>query len=771
MEPETEHSSHTRQGNTERYQAALAMLKKYYGYDDFRPPQRRVIARILEGDPLLAVLPTGGGKSICYQVPALVNGGLAIVVSPLIALMKDQVDALVRKGIAAAAFHSSLSASEQCAITNSIDQATLQFLYVAPERFNDVRFVERLLRCKLGLFAVDEAHCISQWGQDFRPSYLRLGKALNILGKPQVVALTATATPEVRADIQRQLGIPPANVAVAGFDRPNLRYVARGCHTAAERREHLLTLANRLEGTGIIYAPTRRGAEDTSNWLTENGMPAACYHGGLADGLRNRAQDDWLSGKVRLIAATNAFGMGIDKPDVRFVLHYQSPGSLEAYYQEAGRGGRDGDTAYAVLLYGESDRHIHERFLDGRFPPRQVLETVFKTLKEAPAENLEALTAKLPSKWGASVVTQAVKILGEAGLIATPASQGKGEVRKRAGAKWPLLRLRRSDRVEPELFEISHPQGLWVIRPQLDSHHLPLDWEEMDRGRRVELTKLDAMLAYGPTPGCRRTAVLRYFGEEVTSERCGGCDNCLEWRGAGPPKSIEPALPLETVILRAVTDLGERFGETTIAAFLAGSEGSKIARFSLNRMPGYGILPQISQSNLRKAIQGCIAAGLLRRGNIEEFRAVKITEAGRRRLACAAPNVEPIASVPNPASPPNEATLVALAHDDAPARQESYLATYPLLNEGLSLAEIAARRHLSTATIINHLETLLRRGHPIDIQRFVSLDARRQIEQCLAGTRARKLSELKRELPESISWDEIRLVRAACEAHPVKGAR
>ncbi len=833
----------------EAYEAARQALETHFGYADFRPAQRRIIRHIVGGRPLLAVMPTGGGKSICYQVPALVREGVCVVISPLIALMKDQVDALVRRGLPAAAYHSNLTSAEQRAVTDGLAAGTLKFLYIAPERFGDVRFVELMRRNKVGLFAVDEAHCISQWGSDFRPSYQRLHLALRALDQPQVIALTATATPEVRTDIQRQLGIPPDHVLVAGFDRTNLCYMARGCRRAAERQEHLLTLARRLEGTGIVYTPTRRATEEIAEYLLRHRIPTAAYHAGMSDGDRSRAQDRWLDDSVRLIVATNAFGMGIDKPSVRFVIHYQAPGSLEAYYQEAGRAGRDGKESHAVLLYGDSDRRIHERFLMSRFPPREVIEAVYRTLREEPCATADELVQKLPSRYGDPVVAKAVRILKEAHIVdggEDGSGRRRGErLRAVDASHWKLLRLTRLEKRVLDALARAHgeqlnegialdwrrlsdetgaarplltmavekltatgillreegPRPLEVVRRDLDSGRLPLDWAAMEAGLRVELSRLDAMLAYGPTQECRRVAVLRYFGEDVQFDRCAGCDNCLGWKGGAPQRTslsmvgtapaAEPAttLPLDTAVLLAVQALGERFGETSVADFLRGAEDARARRFHFRRRRGFGALRHLGRDEVRAAVRDAVDRGLLKRAPYTEYRVLRLAEAGRRALACHEPGVGaalPVDSVPPEADVPigtptpaassgdgvdNAVVLKALSATDRAPRGDSPQATWALLVSGLPVEEVARRRGLKVSTIVTHMETLLRRGHPVDVDALVPLDHQRVIERCLADRPEATLSELRRHLPDEIGYDAIRLVRAALEGRPVRARR
>jgi RecQ family ATP-dependent DNA helicase len=331
-------------------------------------------------------MPTGGGKSLCYQIPALALPHLTIVVSPLISLMLDQVDALVARGIAATYINSTLSVAEVDARLDAAEQGALKLLYLAPERFDSPRFRDRLARLRVSLLAVDEAHCISQWGHDFRPSYLRLGDARATLGCP-AIALTATATPEVRRDIERELRLRDPLVLTGGFDRTNLRWQVRTARDDAEKDSLFLEiLRNRpRDGVSIAYASTRRAVDTLADLLNRAGIRAAGYHAGIAGSERRRLQDAFMAEEAGVIVATNAFGMGIDKPNVRLVVHYHLPGTLEGYYQEAGRAGRDGEMADCVLLYSPRDRLTHEFMISQAHPPREVVEAVYEAVRRGSA--------------------------------------------------------------------------------------------------------------------------------------------------------------------------------------------------------------------------------------------------------------------------------------------------------------------------------------------------------------------------------------------------
>ncbi|MBR3030843.1 MAG: ATP-dependent DNA helicase RecQ [Bacteroidales bacterium] len=352
-----------------------ATLKKYWGYDSFRPMQKEIISSALEGKDTLAILPTGGGKSICFQVPAMMRDGICIVVSPLISLMKDQVENLCARGIKALAVYSGMSFRDiDIALDNAV-YGGYKFLYVSPERLRTEIFRVRVAKMKVCFLAIDEAHCISQWGYDFRPDYLKIKDLRAILPDVPVIALTATATRFVAEDIMKQLGFAESNMLVSGFERPNLKYVIR---ESENKLGQLLKLCNGVEGSGIVYVARRKSAEDVAAFLQSQGVDAAAYHAGMNGKVRADIQQEWKSGAKRVIVATNAFGMGIDKGDVRFVCHYEIPASPEAYFQEAGRAGRDGKQSYALLLWNENDLSRLKKTATAAYPPLDYIKDVYQ---------------------------------------------------------------------------------------------------------------------------------------------------------------------------------------------------------------------------------------------------------------------------------------------------------------------------------------------------------------------------------------------------------
>ncbi len=567
---------------------ARAVLQARFGYGAFRPGQERAIVSVLAGRDTLVVLPTGGGKSLCYQVPALITRGLTVVVSPLISLMKDQVDALERRGIAAAFINSTLSSAEVSDRLIKAQRGELQMLYVAPERFDVGATAERLKAIGVALLAVDEAHCISEWGHDFRPSYRRVGEVRQRLGNPPTIALTATATPVVRDDIARILDLQDPEIIVTGFDRPNLSYGVIAAKGDREKDAVILNLLRELEdGTGIVYASTRKTVERLAQWLDDQGIPASAYHAGLDDDRRRRVQDNFMSERTRVIVATNSFGMGVDKSNVRLVVHFAMPGTLEAYYQEAGRGGRDGNPSRCVLLHSFPDRFTHEFFIKSALPDRTLVEQVHKRCqREADrggvvAATADELAAGVGGKVSSKAVESALRVLADAGVLRwDPESAGlvtlrllasPERIREELGDGFEMERelLRACWRIAKEqlsrgaiidldglppgfggfvgafdlLTSLEARQfvtvdrvggGLRLVDPAMSLDRVAIDWRALDRRRQREFDKLEAMQRYAFATTCRREALLKWFGDPAARAECGACDNCLGERRSAP---------------------------------------------------------------------------------------------------------------------------------------------------------------------------------------------------------------------------------------------
>jgi ATP-dependent DNA helicase RecQ len=483
--------------------AVRRSLRQTFGLRELRDGQQEVIARVLAGQDTLAVMPTGAGKSLCYQLPALHLDGATVVISPLISLMKDQAEKLQEAGVAAEQLNSALPRREQGASMERIAEAESDIVFATPERLTDAEFVATLTTQKIALLVVDEAHCISQWGHDFRPAYLEIGTALRTLGNPPVLALTATATPDVVRDIVHQLGRPTMQVVNTGIYRENLRLQAVQATNEGEKYDRLREALVRAKGSGIIYCATVKACTEVHERLKATGESVAIYHGRLPAAERNAQQDAFMRNEVRVMVATNAFGMGIDKPDIRFVLHWQMPGSPEAYYQEAGRAGRDGDAADCLLLFFRKDRQVQQFFLARRYPTADELVAVVRVLDAAQEPlSLAALDDQLPDLAHNRIVV-ALNLLRDGGIAATD--------RARA---W---RLRRGAKADREVLE-----GL---------AHAYEDKAERDH------EALERMVFYAQTGFCRWRVLLEYFEEPLPfDQRCGHCDNCLR-----PPVQPAPA--------------------------------------------------------------------------------------------------------------------------------------------------------------------------------------------------------------------------------------
>jgi ATP-dependent DNA helicase RecQ len=760
---------------------ALTSLRRHFGFDEFREGQREVISAILAGKDAVVVMPTGSGKSLCYQLPAMMLDGATLVVSPLIALMKDQVDALHARGLPATFINSSIPWREQAARIDALRRREFKLVYVAPERFRSERFLEALQSISTSLFAVDEAHCISTWGHDFRPDYLRLKTVIQSLnrtgGGVQTLALTATATPYVRSDIIQQLGLTKPETFVSGFDRPNLTIDV--VHTEREREKigRIKRLAKTHEGSGIIYASTRKAVEQVATALELQGLRVTAYHAGMNDSVRVRAQEDFMTGRTQMIVATNAFGMGIDKSDIRFVAHYQMPGSIEAYYQEIGRAGRDGLPSSCVLLFNYADKNTHDFFIEGSYPTNEIIHDVYDALVATGQKRIELSAAEIAKRAGARndmAVQSALYLLERAGHIARVHSSTGSPGGPSSEPPWAT-----STTETPAARNSSRRARSIIMLDTAPGTKLRVNPADVERRAALERRKLREMIEFCYTEYCYRASILDYFGDRHHARNCGSCGNCSTHSPARTPLSGDEILADEPVsgrarrsgkaravplvqpralneherlrvrkILACAARMKGRFGKNVLAGTLRGSAAKNVMQAHLNELSTYGLLKEMKQDDILLYIDALTAAGCLR-VSPGEYPTVSITDLGDRvmreqeRIDLALPEDGHAIQSDEDTGPPTTA-----------------FQTLSLHRQGLSVAEIAAQRGLVAITIEGHLVECLRAGLPVDTARLVSLENRKQIEAAIAQHGTDRLKPLHEALPETITYNMIRVVVA-----------
>jgi ATP-dependent DNA helicase RecQ len=707
----------------------------------------------------------------------LIFEGATLVVSPLIALMKDQVDALRARDLPATFINSSLAEREQWSRIEALRRGEFKLVYVAPERFRSGRFLDALQSLNVSLFAVDEAHCISTWGHDFRPDYLKLKNVVQTLNsagrRAQTLALTATATPYVRSDIIQQLGLTKPETFVSGFDRPNLTIDV--VHTEKEREKvaRIKRLAQTHAGSGIIYTATRKAVEQVAAQLQAQGLTVSAYHAGMGDGVRIKAQEDFMSGRAQMIVATNAFGMGIDKPDVRFVAHYQMPGSIEAYYQEIGRAGRDGLPSSCVLLFNYADKNTHDFFIEGSYPSAETVRDVYQVLVATGLKRIELSAAEIAKRSGAKnemAIQSSLYLLERAGHIhrlANPRNPAGPSVappwEAGSAAAWPSSAAVSARSVSQKA--VRGPRTILmldIVPPQ----KLRITPGDVERRAAQERRKLREMIEFCYTEYCYRAQILDYFGDRHHARQCGKCGNCAPQKsepavielsednerkfdsGSAVPRALTADELLRVrKILACASRMKGRFGKTLLAATLRGSAAKNVMQANLNELSTYGLLRDMRQEDILGYIDSLCTARCLR-VKPGAYPTISITERGERVMReqelveLAFPNANDLAG---------EVSLL-------PA---TALQTYTLFKNGYSVDEIARQRNLVVNTIDGHLIECLDAGMALDISRLVADSERALIEKVVAEVGLDGgLKPIREALPENITYNMIRFVVA-----------
>ncbi len=786
----------------------IRVLNEKFHFSGFRKWQEEIIDVLLKKRDAVVVMPTGSGKSLCYQLPALLLDGVTLVVSPLIALMKDQVDGLVQNQVPATFINSALTPSEQGQRLREIQQGRYKLVYIAPERFRNPGFMEGIQSCRVSLFAVDEAHCVSEWGHDFRPDYLRLKGVVERLGHPPVVALTATATSDVRRDIITQLGLKQPVTFVAGFDRPNLRFKVKQVEGETDKIDAILNLLKKEPQRGIIYAATRKNVETVTRALQSMGYKSGGYHAGMEMEARKSVQDRFMEGTLPVVVATNAFGMGIDKADLRFVIHYDIPGSIEAYYQEVGRAGRDGKPAACLLLFNYADTFTQEFFIDGSYPPRGIIERVYEVLCDIGTDEIEmtqkALAGRLShTKSNEMTVSSCLKILEKAGYIERGSEgehqarvvlrvepeelqrqvEGKSKYQKEVvdyclnvlnGSKDRTLLVDLNAMAEhlnlsPEQlrrqFSALHQAGSMEYRPpfrgrglkilsRVPVSKLNINFQEIERRSLFERKKLKKMVDYAYTDQCSRRYILEYFGERIIGNSCDNCSNCLD---EGETRTLRTFIKKERIVKeKPPKKLPETFPEESDLPchedLFVSLKEMRLKLAQASNLPAFVIF----HDRVLRAISQRLPQTTSEFHSIKGCGEYKVSAYGNQTLEVVRAYLK------------NHPEARPLRESDGSAAMQPVVKkttggstveiTWMLWEKGGTLKEIAQKRGLTPSTISEHLVQLIGEGRSIDLNRILSKERIALIKEAIVRAGSERLAPIRTLLPQDVTYDEIRLV-------------
>nr|MDD3720508.1 RecQ family ATP-dependent DNA helicase [Candidatus Gracilibacteria bacterium] len=754
------------------------ILQEKFKLEEFREGQLEIIESVIAGNDTLVFMPTGGGKSLTYQFPGVMRPGLVIIISPLISLMKDQVDKLNELGLRTEFINSSIGVTDKRFILDEISQnmpdevGGIKFLYIAPERLNDEHFLRVIQSVDISLIAIDEAHCISQWGHDFRPSYMKIKGFIDSLRQENhfpIIALTATATKKVRADIVERLGLKNYHIFTKGFDRKNLVFIVREITKKEEKLKKVLEIIKKTPPYGIVYCSSIKAVKEVYDFLKEEGINAGIYTGEMNANSRESEQNNFMNSSYDVIVATNAFGMGIDKKDIRYVIHYNLPGSIENYYQEAGRAGRDRKTSYSIIIASYQDTIIQEFFIENAYPPKEdilkLYDYFYKDFKLGEGVGIQilktyAVIAKESGINGDMKVGSIIRIFEKYGIV------------------------KRGFDTDDNTSDF-RGRGITLLLGKKTTKDIPILWNHQDVLKNESYFKLEQIKKLLFKPGCRKRFILEYFGDEEDlrnlGETCGVCDYCLDKKKLKETvfKEIVPT-NVFFIVLEFIKKLDEKFGANILASVLVGSKEKKITEWNLDLNPDYAILEEYNKDIVMSVFEVLIDAGYLYK-SAGQYPKIGLSERGR--LAIFSNNVlldekdelhenlfMKASRFLNKEKEAKKEKVKKLENVLKIEKIDTLTQTEELYDKGLSIEEIATQRELTKQTIEGHIVSLYSLGKiPLQkIMKISELEKLKFIKDFLLNSQVEinKLSEIKTEIDKKrkdISYLDIKVCLAMIE--------
>ncbi|MDD2907088.1 MAG: RecQ family ATP-dependent DNA helicase [Candidatus Gracilibacteria bacterium] len=744
------------------------ILKNKFGLESFREGQIDIIQSVLDKKDTLVFMPTGGGKSLTYQLPGVILPGLVIVVSPLISLMKDQVDKLNSLGLKAELINSTIDNYDKQIILNDISRndGSIKFLYIAPERLNSDDFMRVISRVDISLLAIDEAHCISQWGHDFRPSYMKLKsfiETLKLNNDFPIIALTATATKKVRLDITERLGLVNPNIFTTGFDRKNISLIVREISKKEEKLEKVREILEKTPGIGIIYCSSRKAVKEVYEYLVEVGIKAGIYTGEMKADHREDEQNLFMNSDYKVIVATNAFGMGIDKSDIRFVIHFNLPGSIENYYQEVGRAGRDGKNSYGVVIASFADTKIQEFFIENSNPKKEEIISFYDYLYH---------DFKIGEGSGTQILRTYFTMARESGVE----NDLKVGAIIRVLEKYNIIKRGLEDYETPSDFR---GRGIMLLANKQNHNLLSIDWKHQEALKNESYYKLEQIKKLLFYPSCRKKFILEYFSDETDlkklGDNCGSCDFCIEKKNIGNGELVDIVkISVFALVLEVVKKLDSKFGVQTFTKFLRGSNDKKLLEWNLDNDSNFGALSDLTPELIQAVIEALISLDYLYKSD-GKYPLLGITETGRiaivRDFILKNDNSElqTYLKIRLGTKSLYKKSKPEKSEKERKEKVDTYNETLKLFKEGKTISEIGELRNLKPITIEGHFVSLYSSGDISlgEVMKMATFSKLKSVKDTILNDLNGVISELKpikEKLEEKdlkdISYFDIKLVIA-----------